>query len=153
MSTPGERLRAERLRLGLSQEAFGAIGGVRKQAQIKYEKGERRPNAEYLTAVAEAGVDVDFVLTGTPRVLREALQDVQVATQMSRALGGTPEERLQSQQTLFDANQRARDEERRLLESYRACDVADRARILELAERLRKPAPSKGNRTPRKLPP
>mgnify|MGYP000888430742 CR=1 FL=1 len=62
----GERLREERSRLGLSQAQLGEIGGVQKQAQLKYEKGDRQPDALYLEAVAAAGVDVLYVLTGKP---------------------------------------------------------------------------------------
>lgn len=57
------RLREERERLGMSQEALGQLGGVRKQAQLLYEKGERNPDSAYLAAVAAAGVDVLYVLT------------------------------------------------------------------------------------------
>lgn len=64
MDTFGERLRAERERLGLSQVAFGELGGVQKVAQINYEKDKRKPDAEYLAAIAAAGVDVLYVLTG-----------------------------------------------------------------------------------------
>jgi transcriptional regulator with XRE-family HTH domain len=60
----GSRLREERERLGLNQEGFGQLGGVRKQAQLLYEKDERKPDSDYLVAVAAAGVDVLFVLTG-----------------------------------------------------------------------------------------
>lgn len=60
----GERLREERNRMALSQEAFGAIPGVTKQAQIKYEKGERHPDTRYLAAIAAAGADVLYILTG-----------------------------------------------------------------------------------------
>jgi len=59
-----ERLREERDRLGFSQEKFSAAGGVLKRAQIHYEKGERMPDASYLAAIAEIGVDVVYVLTG-----------------------------------------------------------------------------------------
>ncbi len=60
----GARLREERGRLGMSQEAFGARAGVRKQAQLLYEKDERSPDAAYLAAIAAAGADVLYVLTG-----------------------------------------------------------------------------------------
>lgn len=60
----GARLREERNRLALSQEAFGAIPGVTKQAQIKYEKDERHPDTLYLAAIAVAGADVLYILTG-----------------------------------------------------------------------------------------
>lgn len=64
MSGIGVRLREERERLGLSQRAFGEIGGVEANAQGKYESGSRAPKADYLAAVARKGVDVLYVLTG-----------------------------------------------------------------------------------------
>lgn len=66
MSGIGSRLRKERERLGLSQRAFGEIGGVEANAQGKYESGDRAPKADYLAAIAAKGVDVLFVLTGAP---------------------------------------------------------------------------------------
>jgi len=66
MSGIGSRLRKERERLGLSQRVFGEIGGVEANAQGKYESGDRAPKADYLAAVAAKGVDVLFVITGTP---------------------------------------------------------------------------------------
>jgi transcriptional regulator with XRE-family HTH domain len=62
--TVGSRLHEERLRLGLNQTDFGAIGGVTKATQINYEKGERSPDANYLLAVTARGVDLMYVLTG-----------------------------------------------------------------------------------------
>lgn len=69
MDTIGERLKIERQRLGLSQEEFAAAGGVQRRAQIRYEAGERNPDAEYLAALPAMGVDVLFVLTGTRSVV------------------------------------------------------------------------------------
>lgn len=43
---------------------MGESAGVRKQAQLKYEKGERHPDAAYLERLAAIGVDVLYVLTG-----------------------------------------------------------------------------------------
>ncbi|MFW9268789.1 helix-turn-helix domain-containing protein [Pseudomonas sp. NR3] len=60
----GERLREERTRLGLNQEAFAQLGGITRNTQGSYEKGERNPDSVYLTAVLKAGVDVPYVLTG-----------------------------------------------------------------------------------------
>ncbi|WP_095093784.1 helix-turn-helix domain-containing protein [Pseudomonas sp. Irchel 3A5] len=59
----GSRLKQERKRLGLSQKEMGELGGVAANAQGKYESGERAPRADYLAALAKAGVDVLFVLT------------------------------------------------------------------------------------------
>ncbi|ALZ84724.1 MULTISPECIES: helix-turn-helix domain-containing protein [Pseudomonas] len=64
MSSIGSRLKEERERLGMSQGVFGEIGGVKTNAQVKYEKDERSPDALYLEALSRAGVDVSFVITG-----------------------------------------------------------------------------------------
>lgn len=61
----GERLREERLRLNLSQTAFGATAGVTKKSQMLYEAGERSPDGVYLAAIAAAGADVLYILTGS----------------------------------------------------------------------------------------
>ncbi len=76
MSGLGERLREERKRLGLSQADFGALGGVKANAQGKYEADERSPDAAYLSGLSAAGVDVLYLLTGqrTP-VTAEGLAD------------------------------------------------------------------------------
>lgn len=62
--TIGARLREERLRLALSQRELGEIGGVEANAQRHYEDASRFPKANYLAAIAAAGVDVLYVLTG-----------------------------------------------------------------------------------------
>ena len=59
-----DRLREERERLAFSQEAFGAIGGVKRVAQGKYEKGERSPDLDYLAAIGKVGADVQYIVTG-----------------------------------------------------------------------------------------
>lgn len=62
----GERVKAERKRLGLTQLAFASIANVSTKTQINYEKDERKPDADYLAKLAAAGVDVEYILTGTP---------------------------------------------------------------------------------------
>lgn len=64
MNDFGRRLRDERERLGFSQEQLGVFGGVKKLAQLNYEKSERKPDIAYLEAIAKAGVDVAYVITG-----------------------------------------------------------------------------------------
>ncbi|WP_325801751.1 XRE family transcriptional regulator [Comamonas testosteroni] len=64
MSDFSTRLKSERKRLGMNQAELGAAAGVTKGAQLNYESGERSPNVEYLQAVAAAGVDVVYALTG-----------------------------------------------------------------------------------------
>ena len=63
-STVGDALKSERVRLGMNQEDFSAVGGVTKRTQISYEQDERAPDALYLRAVAAIGVDVQYILTG-----------------------------------------------------------------------------------------
>ncbi|NYT80902.1 helix-turn-helix transcriptional regulator [Alcaligenaceae bacterium] len=60
----GDRLKEERLRLGLTQPVMGEIAGVTKKSQMLYEAGERFPDARYLAAAMRAGVDVLYVLSG-----------------------------------------------------------------------------------------
>lgn len=64
--TTGERLRDERKRMGLSQSGMGERAGVTKMSQINYEKDARAPDATYLAAIAAAGADIQYILTGTP---------------------------------------------------------------------------------------
>ncbi|MGE8065565.1 helix-turn-helix domain-containing protein [Pseudomonas sp. NPDC089569] len=65
----GERLKEERVRLGFNQADFAAFAGVAKTSQFNYEKGDRSPDAAYLAAVAEKGVDVLYVVTGERKPL------------------------------------------------------------------------------------
>ncbi|MBF0182497.1 MAG: helix-turn-helix transcriptional regulator [Magnetococcales bacterium] len=64
MGTFFDRLQEERRRLGMNQAEFATIGGVGRTAQINYESGDRRPTSEYLIAIAAAGADVNYILTG-----------------------------------------------------------------------------------------
>ncbi|VWC41260.1 Cro/Cl family transcriptional regulator [Burkholderia lata] len=57
-------MRDERLRIGLSQDEFATVGGVARRSQSAYESDERSPDATYLLAVREIGVDIGYVLTG-----------------------------------------------------------------------------------------
>ena len=60
----GERLRAERHRLGMAQADFGLRCGVTKTTQFNYEAGDRSPHAEYLAVADTLGVDTNYVVTG-----------------------------------------------------------------------------------------
>ncbi|MDD1966096.1 helix-turn-helix transcriptional regulator [Pseudomonas putida] len=80
MKDLGTRLKEERKRLGLSQQEFGAIGGVEANAQGKYENGERIPRADYLVALGKKGMDVLYVVSGerTPLTM-DTLNDAERA--------------------------------------------------------------------------
>lgn len=62
--TIGERLKEERQLIGLNQTDMAGQCGVSKNTQLAYEKGERSPDANYLSAAASQGVDVLYVITG-----------------------------------------------------------------------------------------
>lgn len=62
----GERLRLEKVRLGLSQRDMAALGSVSQGAYHYYEAGKRCPDAEFLLGLSKGGVDIWFVLFGTP---------------------------------------------------------------------------------------
>lgn len=59
-----ERLKEERKRLKMNQTQFAELAGTTKNSQLNYEKGNVCPSAAYLAAIAAAGVDVQYVLTG-----------------------------------------------------------------------------------------
>lgn len=60
----GARLKEERRRLGFKQAEFAARVGADMQKQSLYETNRRTLRAPYLSRIAEAGVDVIYVLTG-----------------------------------------------------------------------------------------
>jgi transcriptional regulator with XRE-family HTH domain len=66
----GVRLREVRENMGLSQTAFAEIAekkgaaGATRQSQANYEKGKQAPGATYFAAIAAAGADVQYILTG-----------------------------------------------------------------------------------------
>ena len=64
METISERLKEERLRLGMTQLEMATAGGCKRQAQIRYESGDRSPDGDYFSAIAAAGADVNYILTG-----------------------------------------------------------------------------------------
>ena len=73
----GERLKAERERVNLTQGELARTAGVSKTTQANYEAGMRSPDAEYLLAVAGGGIDIQFVVTGQ-RLAAVAEDDVAI---------------------------------------------------------------------------
>ena len=59
-----DRLREVREALGLSQQALAERCGITARSQRNYESGERHPDSAYLAAIAAAGADVLYILTG-----------------------------------------------------------------------------------------
>lgn len=69
MNTLFERLKSERTRLNLTQQAFADAGGVQRRAQQHYETGERCPDGRYLEGIAKIGADINYIVTGQPALL------------------------------------------------------------------------------------
>lgn len=116
------------------------IGGVKKLAQINYEKGKRHPDSEYLAALARAGIDVLYILTGKrcPIVIDEPnvansrhLAERNVAT--SRHLAERADSVTQGEAGLPP-------DEQLVLEAYRSLNPAARKELLaELLTGRKKP--------------
>jgi len=62
----------------MSQSAFAEACGVKKLAQINYEKGDRKPDTDYLESAVRLGADVLYILTG--RREQPALEDIKTLT-------------------------------------------------------------------------
>lgn len=60
----GERLRSERIRLGLKQQEMADEIGVRREMWSKYERGVASPGGDVIEAMARLKVDLTYVLTG-----------------------------------------------------------------------------------------
>lgn len=97
MNTISERLRNERNRLGLTQDELATLGGVGRRAQVNYESGERCPDGRYFEAIAKAGVDVQYILTGVRSDSaacgdgepKSADSDFRVATMLTNSVGNS----------------------------------------------------------------
>jgi transcriptional regulator with XRE-family HTH domain len=91
----GERLKEERIRLGKNQEDFAAIGEASLRSQIDWEKGKAFPNAKFLASIAEAGADVQYILTGVrsislackPETREQHLYAVKAAAELAQKSG------------------------------------------------------------------
>ena len=134
----GERLREERERLRLNQEQFGEIGGVRKQSQLLYEKGERHPDSQYLAAIAAAGVDVLFVLTDIRLDAHNRLAKMQATIERVHREGGDVHATLRATEEAEAAIRAARQADRKgflsLARAWPGLSPVNRQAILSLAQ-------------------
>jgi transcriptional regulator with XRE-family HTH domain len=96
MNNFGDRLREERVRLGMNQTDFAQAGGVTKGSQFNYEAGHRAPDLAYLAAVSALGVDVQYVVTGIRQTPPQS-QPVHEARQSQKPYGAQPQVQIQGQ--------------------------------------------------------
>lgn len=89
----GERLREERKRLKMTQAVFAQTGGIGVSALKMYEGNEREPGALFLSEVANAGADVQYIITGV-RSKTALASDEQVLLNGYRELDQATRKRL-----------------------------------------------------------
>lgn len=68
----GNRLKEERKRLGLTQEAMAAACGVAKRTQILFEQDAHLPGGAYIVEADNLGLDVAYLLVGRRERVSEA---------------------------------------------------------------------------------
>ena len=66
-------MKEERFRLNFSQVGFADKAGIRREMLSRYERAAAEPGAGSLIAMAQAGVDVLYVLTGERAGTRKSL--------------------------------------------------------------------------------
>lgn len=55
----------------MKQEEMANAGGVGRGAQLRYEKGDGFPGADYLAALSQRGLDVSYVVCGVRKTHTE----------------------------------------------------------------------------------
>ena len=65
----GERLKAARAKLGLSQEDMAAQSGVSYSVYQKYEIGKSAPGAEAVAGLIQVGISANWLLAGEGTIL------------------------------------------------------------------------------------
>ncbi|PCH67057.1 MAG: hypothetical protein COC12_12045 [Rhodobacteraceae bacterium] len=78
--------------MGLNQTDFAALGGVKKHAQFHYETGKRVPDVSCLGGIAEGGVDIVYLLTGTRAYLPPEGEIAENGTPSGTCSGGNSEQ-------------------------------------------------------------
>lgn len=140
----GERLKSERTRLGLTQPALADIADAAKRTVIDWEKGVSTPTAAQLAALATAGVDVLYVVTGLPTpgnavrdlVPGKAVRDTGIArgraVEELRATGALParSSKAGARAAAQAAPTDLPPDEQLLLDSYRALSTARKKQLL-----------------------
>lgn len=63
-ATSGKRLKEERNRVGLTQQALADLLGTRREIFSRYENGQVVPGGDVFERLATIGIDIAYVLTG-----------------------------------------------------------------------------------------
>lgn len=89
----GERLKEERKRLKMTQDAFADAGGIAVSTLKLYENGDREAGCGFLSAIAERGADAQYIVTGV-RSTTNLAADEQVLLDGFRELDDVTKRRL-----------------------------------------------------------
>ncbi|MGJ0625311.1 helix-turn-helix domain-containing protein [Xenorhabdus bovienii] len=100
-STIGGRLKEIRKQLKLNQTEFAALVGYSRGAQAYYERNERSPDANYLSVLANLGIDVMYVLTGIKSDLPKITVEEQKLIEHYRAMSEESRVNMQAVGTAF----------------------------------------------------
>ncbi|MBP8276365.1 MAG: hypothetical protein KAX55_05695 [Propionivibrio sp.] len=66
MSSVGERLKGERIRLKYSVRKFAEAAGVATSSQTRYESDENVPGSDYYNRISELGAEIFWIMRGEP---------------------------------------------------------------------------------------
>lgn len=134
-----DRLKEERLRLGLTQPEFAELANAKKRTVIDWEKGVSSPTAVQLEALTvNGGIDALYVLTGLRAVTHQRLASIKQASTVLRDMNVPLEvgrELLPVLAAMMDAVP-LDSGEKELLDFYRRCSSSDKEVIRQLACRL-----------------
>ncbi|MCC5811171.1 MAG: helix-turn-helix transcriptional regulator [Ectothiorhodospiraceae bacterium] len=105
--------RIAQIRGSRSQAAFAKDLGVHKNTLGGYERGERKPDAEFLSALMRAGYSANWVITGEGPMLLKDLQAAPGATSgmdldLLERVGRTTFEELQARRLHLEPAAQAR---------------------------------------------
>lgn len=144
----GQRIRDARSRAGLTQPALGEVLGVEKAAISKYEAGEAKRGVpiEFLIRIAKkCNVTLDWLITGdNPKPPPEPLDNgdaLAIAiTTRPEVLGKIKQrirEEIREELSEYQANPRDRltDDEKNLIDNYRAADDRTKENALWILQR------------------
>lgn len=101
LSLFGERLKKSRKDLGLSQSDAAELVGVTREHWGRCERGLGMPGGEVLAALANAGADVLYILTGMHAATHAAMGHVRTAADIAGKLGGTKQEQAERAEAAF----------------------------------------------------
>ncbi len=96
MSKINERLKEERIRLGLSQTSFAKRCGLHRNTLIKYESGERSPDFGFLSSIGDVGIDIPYLYSGIRSADKQMFEiaEIELSKGFYRAFGYSHEDEI-----------------------------------------------------------